>query len=42
MSIQEIGYVCDCELDMIQVLKRLIELYVLIELWFKVTFGTVM
>jgi len=42
MSIMDIGYVHDVEMDMIRVLKGLIELYVLIELWFEVTFGTVM
>jgi len=32
ISIQEVGYVHDCELDMIRVLRGLIELHVLIEL----------
>jgi len=42
MPIQEIGYVHDCEVDMIRVLRGLIELHVLIELWFEVTLGMVM
>ena len=41
MSIHEIGYVYDCDLDINWVLRGLIELFELIELWFEVTFGTV-
>jgi len=42
MLIHEIGYVYDCDLDMNWVLRWLIELFQLIELWFEVTFGMVM
>jgi len=42
MSIQEIGYVHDCELDMIRILKVVIGSLGLIDLWFEATLGTVM
>jgi len=39
MLIQKIGYVHDCELDRIRVFRGLIELHVLINLWFEMTLG---